>query len=59
MKAITASLACMLCLNLMGQSSTEQLKCTVSNPSAHDKANAPIVLSLTAEQQAAHCRYLT
>lgn len=54
MKAITTSLACLLCLNIMGQSSTEQLKYTVSNPSPHDKANAPIVLSLTAEQQAAH-----
>ena len=57
MRTIITGLTSLLCLGAMGQSATEQLEYTVSNPSKFDKTNAPVVLSLTPEQQAA--RYLS
>lgn len=53
MKKIITSLACILSLSAMGQSSIEQLEYTVSNPTQFDKTNEPVVLRLSQEQQEA------
>ena len=54
MRTIITSLASLLCLNIMGQSASEQLTYTIGNPSKLDKSNEPVVLTLTPEQQAAN-----
>ena len=54
MRTTITSLASLLCLSIMGQSASEQLTYTISNPSKLDKSNEPVVLTLSPAQQAAN-----